>query len=305
MAEKLDSQDHSALAIMKRLSILCVEGDAQVRHQLADFLGQRFGQVLLAVDGRDGLRQFQQADPKPNLVITDIVMPVMDGLTMTRLLHELDPQLPVLVTTAHEESDYLIEAINLDVERFFIKPLDTNQLHRYLVRCAQQFDAHQSILNTRQQLADNEARYRAVFWTAMDAFCLFDWQQQRIIEVNRYFQTLYLWPSQDIENQPLTTLFPHQDDGQLTGLLEQAIAADEPLILTHCDRNGTWAPVQMMVGRFEIAEKTLGLMVSRDARSLVDNLEQQDTLIDALEVTVAALEEMFDDAPDGPLQLSG
>ena len=105
---------------------LFVEDDAEVREQLAIFLRRRIGRVVVAADGVEGLTTFRQ-EPT-DIVVTDIVMPRMDGLTMTKKIKELDSSVPVVVTTAVGESNYLIRAIEVGVDRYVLKPIDPSGL---------------------------------------------------------------------------------------------------------------------------------------------------------------------------------
>jgi YesN/AraC family two-component response regulator len=95
---------------LKALSVLYVEDEQNIREQLTAFLERRVAKVHTAVNGQDGLNQFSQY--QPDLVITDIRMPVMDGLEMARHIRVINPAIPLVITTAFEDSRFFLQAID-------------------------------------------------------------------------------------------------------------------------------------------------------------------------------------------------
>jgi signal transduction histidine kinase len=126
--------DADDLRYLKGLTVLYVEDDDDTRARLAEFLARRVRRVLVASDGAAGLADYRAF--RPDLVITDIQMPPMDGLTMARLIRELDDDVPILVTTAFDQTEYLTRAIEIGVETYVMKPIDGQRLHAALLGCA-------------------------------------------------------------------------------------------------------------------------------------------------------------------------
>ncbi|WP_130470928.1 GGDEF domain-containing response regulator [Candidatus Magnetaquicoccus inordinatus] len=112
--------------LLKGLTALYVEDDVQIRTQLQQYLSRRLGTVLTADNGQLGLEIYRQT--QPDLIITDLLMPVMDGLTMIRHLREHDNATPVIVTTAYSDEEYLMRAIEVGVDRYILKPIDPKRL---------------------------------------------------------------------------------------------------------------------------------------------------------------------------------
>ncbi len=106
----------------KGLSILYVEDDPALRKSTHDLLANFFDSIELAEDGAIGLQKAQERDF--DLIITDIRMPNMDGIEMSREIKKVDFELPILVISAHDEASYLMELINIGVDSFLSKPLD-------------------------------------------------------------------------------------------------------------------------------------------------------------------------------------
>lgn len=78
------------------------------------------------MDGREGLELIRQV--KPDLLLTDICMPNMDGLTMIAALKSAFPAMQVAVLTAYRDFDYAQKALNLGVCRYLLKPSHMEQL---------------------------------------------------------------------------------------------------------------------------------------------------------------------------------
>lgn len=128
------ADQQEVLAHLKTLDVLYVEDDLALAGSTAAFLERRVGRLRHAADGVLGLEAFRAAGP--DLVITDIRMPRMDGLTMVEAMRELSPAIPVVVTTAFEQTDYLMRAIKLGVDRYVLKPVDPDLLMEALLACA-------------------------------------------------------------------------------------------------------------------------------------------------------------------------
>ncbi len=114
------------------ITILYVEDDPALRAQITFSLKLVAARVIEAENGRQGVEKYQQF--KPDLVVTDIRMPVMDGLEMIRALRGMDPELPIIVCTAFTETDYLLRSIELRVSAYLPKPLMVEELINSVIR---------------------------------------------------------------------------------------------------------------------------------------------------------------------------
>lgn len=122
------------LELLRGLSVLYVEDDEDVRRQLATFLARRVRRVITASDGAEGLAAFR-AD-RPDIVVTDLRMPGMDGLALARALHDEAPGVPIIVTTAFNEPEYEQKATGAGVDLYVRKPVERAEMHGALLACA-------------------------------------------------------------------------------------------------------------------------------------------------------------------------
>ncbi|MDD5284376.1 MAG: response regulator [Desulfuromonadaceae bacterium] len=115
------------------MSILYVEDDDVIRENMLDFLNRRFNKVLLADNGETGFGVYR--DKSPDIVMTDIRMPIMNGLEMTRSILELDDKANIIVTSAYNEPNYLLAAIEMGISHYLLKPLDRDKVDAALQNC--------------------------------------------------------------------------------------------------------------------------------------------------------------------------
>ncbi|MEA3384456.1 MAG: response regulator [Campylobacterota bacterium] len=117
---------------LKTLTIMYVEDDDSIRNSLSSILKKIFGEVIICNDGNDGINQFkyytQERKTKIDSIISDINMPNLNGIEMVKEIRELDPEVPIVFTTAHGESSYLMEAIKLKIAYYALKPINTTEL---------------------------------------------------------------------------------------------------------------------------------------------------------------------------------
>ncbi|GEM_PF-532654 len=106
----------------EELVLLFVEDDQISRSIGMLWFGKYFNKVHEAVDGAQGLEKYHET--KPDLIITDQIMPELSGLEMIRAIRESDRKTPIVLMTSSMDNQILIDAINLGVNRFMPKPLD-------------------------------------------------------------------------------------------------------------------------------------------------------------------------------------
>lgn len=118
--------------LTKNMKLLFVEDDKTSRIEAADIFGYFFYSVDIAVDGVDGFNNymdyFKKNDKYYDIVITDINMPNMNGIELSKLIFDKNPTQHLVIISAHDESKYLIELINIGVKNFLLKPIDYKKI---------------------------------------------------------------------------------------------------------------------------------------------------------------------------------
>ncbi|EAJ5852859.1 response regulator transcription factor [Campylobacter jejuni] len=114
----------------KELIILVVEDEVKARESMINILSERFSKVIGAQNGDEGLKKFKKF--KPDLVITDIAMPIMDGLDMAREIKEISDDVPIVVLSAYSEKERLLRSIDIGIDKYLIKSVDIEELFKVL-----------------------------------------------------------------------------------------------------------------------------------------------------------------------------
>ena len=120
--------------MLNSMRMLYVEDDESIRLLMERKLRRIAGVVLVAEDGQQGLESYRQH--LPDLVISDVHMPKMDGLTMAAAIKAIRRDTPVILTTACNEIGYLLQAIEIGIDGYVLKPINPTLLIETLQRCA-------------------------------------------------------------------------------------------------------------------------------------------------------------------------
>ena len=118
------------LEILKNLSILYVEDELLIRKNAVEFLSRYCSHVYEAQDGKEGFQVFQEEDI--DIIITDIKMPKLNGLDFVSKVREEDKNTPIIITTAHSDTEYLLKAVELQLVKYLIKPITSDKLKEAL-----------------------------------------------------------------------------------------------------------------------------------------------------------------------------
>ncbi len=111
---------------LEKIKILFVEDEEKIRENIKDAIGEEFASFDTACDGLDGLNKFKELCP--DIVITDISMPNLDGLDMANEIRKISLSVPIIILSAFSEKDKLFKAIDSSVSKYIVKPIDIDEL---------------------------------------------------------------------------------------------------------------------------------------------------------------------------------
>lgn len=114
-------------------SLLYVEDDDIVRENLESFFKRNVKSVYFAANGEEGLALYYEH--KPDVIITDIAMPKLNGIQLAKKVREQKENTQIIITTSFSDNEYLLEAVNLQLVRYILKPLDLDKLTSALHQC--------------------------------------------------------------------------------------------------------------------------------------------------------------------------
>ena len=115
--------------------VLLVEDEEDAREILSFYLDTVFDEVQIACDGQEGLELYEKAynDNKTfDLVLTDIQMPKLDGLSMIENITKINENQKFIIVSAYKDEEYLFKSINLNVISYFVKPLEVKNMMEML-----------------------------------------------------------------------------------------------------------------------------------------------------------------------------
>lgn len=120
------------------LSLLYVEDECFIRQNAVEFLADQFEVIYEAEDGKQALELYKEMHP--DIIITDIEMPGMNGLELCRNIRKNDDKTPIIITTAFTDQDYLFEAIELNLVKYLTKPIVEEALKEALENCIKRLE---------------------------------------------------------------------------------------------------------------------------------------------------------------------
>ena len=111
----------------KKITLLYAEDEIETRQNHIDYLKDRYDfNYIEASDGVEALALFKEHQPE--IILTDITMPNMDGLTFVQHVRETSPHTKIVVLTAYDEHEKLMKAFDLDVVNYLMKPINRKKL---------------------------------------------------------------------------------------------------------------------------------------------------------------------------------
>lgn len=137
----------------KEISILFVEDDEKIRVEISYFLYKlSFKNIYIAKDGKEGLQKYKEK--KPDIVLTDLTMPIMNGLEMSREIKSLDIDVPILLITSHFEKEITESAVDIGIDAYLFKPISLSRLELILEKYISRILLQRKFLNKHKLLEE-------------------------------------------------------------------------------------------------------------------------------------------------------
>ena len=147
-------------------TLLIADDEPLIRNgvkNIIDWESLGFSEIFLAEDGQEALDIVRSH--KVDLVLTDIVMPFMDGLELSKVLSQEFPEIHVVILTGHEDFEYAQQSVNLGVKNYILKPVGAETLYKKMSEICKKLNIEnehkQYISNMRRQLKQSIPALRA------------------------------------------------------------------------------------------------------------------------------------------------
>lgn len=196
--------------IFKNISILLVEDEESSRETLSFALKElSFANVYVAKDGRDGYEQF--LNHKPDLVLTDLNMPIVNGLELSEKIKAITPNIPILLVTSSFEKEIVEKSIDIGIDSYLFKPINFGRLKKLLYKYTNRVLLERNLVNKMKLLheykwaidvssAVTKTDTQGVITYVNDAFC----------EMTGYLKTELLDQKHSLIKHPDTPIALHK-----------------------------------------------------------------------------------------------
>ncbi|MGP1527775.1 MAG: response regulator transcription factor [Campylobacter sp.] len=141
--------------ILQKLTILIVEDENEIRKLMEEVMKSVFFEVYSAKNGDEGIKKFKKF--APDLIVTDIAMPIMDGLDMAKRINEISPTTPIIALSAFSDKEKLLKAIEVGVDKYILKPVDMDELLLAIENIARSKFKNMNIIKITDDLQYNPA----------------------------------------------------------------------------------------------------------------------------------------------------
>ena len=134
---------------LKNLKILYIDDENSIRENAVEYLGFYCDNVYEADDGISGFEAYKRF--LPDIIISDIKMPKLDGIEMVKKIRENDKKTKIVLATAFLETSYLLEAVELGLVKYLLKPITADKLLPVLKSCIEDIVEDKSIFNLNEE----------------------------------------------------------------------------------------------------------------------------------------------------------
>ncbi len=136
---------------LRTITILYVEDEGNLRQQESRIYNKIFKEVFEAEDGIEAIAIFKENKDKIDVVVTDINMPKMSGLDLAREIQSIS-DVPILITTAYTNTEYMLEALDLGIKKFINKPVTINKIIQDIEKVVVQYRKEKTVKDIAKTL---------------------------------------------------------------------------------------------------------------------------------------------------------
>ncbi len=115
---------------LKNYTVLYAEDEKGTRENIAELLKMIFKKVFVAENGNDAYELYLKH--MPDLVITDVKMPGLDGIELAKEIRKISSSTQIIIISAYTDIEYMLSAVELSLIRYIVKPLTEAKLNRAL-----------------------------------------------------------------------------------------------------------------------------------------------------------------------------
>ena len=142
------------------IRLLYVEDNEDIAEEIVFFLKIKVKELFTAKDGLEGVELFTKYHP--DVVVTDIQMPKMNGLEMISKIREIDAEVPIIITSAYNDTNFLKRSIELGVNSYITKPVNLVQMFQSIEKAYEPQKLHKELKNKNTELKNINENLNAI-----------------------------------------------------------------------------------------------------------------------------------------------
>lgn len=189
---------------LKDINIMYVEDDESIRNEINSIFSNIFKNVFCASNGIEALEIYNKLKSEINIIVSDIIMPDMDGLELLSEIKKIDKNLPIIFTTAFSDAQYMLEGFKRGVDDYFIKPIDLEKLILKIEKLVKKEFTNRDI-----NILQNEINDYLQTINKVAIVYVFD-ENEKIIYINDFYKELSKYDENKIIGKRYEDIF-HKD----------------------------------------------------------------------------------------------
>ncbi|MFO8068144.1 MAG: PAS domain S-box protein [Bacteroidales bacterium] len=130
-------------SVLEDIKVLYVEDEPDISEGISEMLSRVIPNLIVASNGIEGLKKYKEHNPE--IIITDIRMPGMNGLDMCREIKKINKNVQIIVTSAHSDVNFFIESIEIGVNQYVLKPIAKKDLFEAIYKCYQVYHLEKKV----------------------------------------------------------------------------------------------------------------------------------------------------------------
>ena len=256
------------------ITFLYVEDDIDGREMLSRIFVVRYPELklLVAENGQQGLDMFKTH--QPDIVMSDMNMPIMNGILMSKEIKKLDPEVIIIAVTAHNEPSYLLESIEIGIRHYVLKPVNTTELFMVIDKSIEEIMLKRLVRYTEAE----RAKLAAIVEFSNDA--IFSVTGEGIISSwNAGAAAIYGYTAEEVQGKDVFLLTPPEHSGEVSQLYRQALDGE---LIKHfetvgCRKDGKKIMISLTLSTIRDASGRIA-GVSSIARDITERSEMEATI---------------------------
>ncbi len=165
------------------LTLLYIEDDRDIQSIYTAQLEELVDKVICAGDGQEGYERYLLY--KPDIILLDIHMPKLDGISLAKKIREVDNKVKIIITSSYADQDKLLAAIELSLVKYILKPIDPQILKETIFKAKNEIEQEEKREEQKLFLLDDN-----MIWNATDEKLLLSKEEVKLTKNERRLLTL-------------------------------------------------------------------------------------------------------------------